>query len=70
MVRRPSVTGLDDGGFFVSWSFQEDLGNPYSDDVEIHGKRFDSNGNSVALPNDFTSSYYNTRFSYQRRHCK
>ena len=32
---QPSVTGLDDGGFFVSWSFQEDLGNPYSDDVEI-----------------------------------
>ena len=49
---QPSVTGLDDGGFFVSWSFQEDLGNPYSDDIEIHGKRFDSNGNSVALPND------------------
>ena len=53
---QPSVTGLDDGGFFVSWSFQEDLGNPYSDDVEIHGKRFDSNGNSVALPNHYLDS--------------
>ena len=47
----PVVTGLNDGGFFVTWVSRDDE----NDDGQIHGQRFDAQGNKVSVNLDVTA---------------